>query len=644
MSLWLTIITKVKNKLKLFRQTLQNMGWRYVRFRTLFELKRKTGLLKKQFPTKVDARSFISLKEWKQLPVRYFFESREEVQVERRPNAKLERAFQHIKQGKLAYFNATIYNIGRDYDWLTNPSNNYHYDPQKHWLDIPDLSEEAGDIKYVWEKSRFSYLYTIIRYDFHFQQDQAAFVLEEIKDWIEKNPVNCGPNWRCSQEISLRILNWLFALHYYKESTELTEVRFQTILNSIYWQLHHVRTNINFSRIAVRNNHAVTETLMLYLGGLFFPFFPESKTWKEQGKAWFEEEITYQVYEDGTFLQFSHNYHRVLIQLMTIAIYLAELNGEKFADVVYERAKRSLNYLYQCLEKSNGHLPNYGANDGALFFKLNDQTYRDYRPQLNALAYFFNRQHLFEDKNIQEDAEWFSSDFTSLSNRLPFDLTQKKLNKFSKGGYYTMRDADSFTFIKCGSYKDRPSHADNLHIDIWYKGDNILQDAGTYRYNTSPELMRYFNGTAAHNTITLGKEDQMQKGPRFIWWHWSEAKMAELEERERDYRFKGIIRAFQHINKDILHKRVVIKNKSLPVWHIKDEVEHKTNLPIQQFWNVSDTFEANFDIKAVDENKQPITARRQIGYYSSQYGVKKETAVIVFATTTKVIHTTIAHR
>ncbi len=38
------------------------------------------------------------------------------------------------------------------------------------------------------------------------------------------------------------------------------------------------------------------------------------------------------------------------------------------------------------MNDSNGWLPNYGANDGALFFRLNECHYRDYRPQLQALA------------------------------------------------------------------------------------------------------------------------------------------------------------------------------------------------------------------------------------------------------------------
>ena len=37
----------------------------------------------------------------------------------------------------------------------------------------------------------------------------------EIEDWILKNPINKGPNYKCSQEITIRIFNWLFVLNYY---------------------------------------------------------------------------------------------------------------------------------------------------------------------------------------------------------------------------------------------------------------------------------------------------------------------------------------------------------------------------------------------------------------------------------------------
>lgn len=127
--------------------------------------------------------------------------------------------------------------------------------------------------------------------------------------------------------------------------------------------------------------------MTLYLIGLLFPQFPDAKEWKEKGKKWFEEEIKYQIAEDGTFLQFSMNYHRVVVQLLTLAIAVADNNGELFCKEVYERSYQSLNFLYQCQDELSGYLPNYGANDGALFFRLNDCDYRDYRPQLDALHF-----------------------------------------------------------------------------------------------------------------------------------------------------------------------------------------------------------------------------------------------------------------
>ena len=55
-------------------------------------------------------------------------------------------------------------------------------------------------------------------------------------------------------------------------------------MHSIYWQIHHVYHNIHFSRISVRNNHAITETLMLYVSGKLFPFFPNVNNGVKKGK------------------------------------------------------------------------------------------------------------------------------------------------------------------------------------------------------------------------------------------------------------------------------------------------------------------------------------------------------------------------
>ena len=615
---------------------VSNMGWRYISFRVRHELLRRSGLLMKKFPAAPVFKKYIELDAWKQQPALFFFKDKESIAIPKEPVSSLKETFEQIKSGKFLLFNSILTDLGTDYDWVTNPDSGFHYDVKKHWTKIADYSKEAGDIKFVWDKSRFSYLYDIIRYDYHFEVDCDQLVFNDIISWIEGNPVNCGPNYRCSQEMSLRVLNWTFALFYYRNSPFLTEEIFGHIQYAIYWHMDHVYNNIDFSRIAVRNNHAITETLTLYLAGIFYPQFPGAAAWKKKGKAWFEQEIAYQVYEDGTFLQFSMNYHRIVVQLLTWGIALSEKNGEQFSDVVYDRAKKSLAFLRTCMVEENGWLPNYGANDGALFFKLSNTHYRDYRPQLQALAMVLNGDSGISQ--LYEDAEWYGCEGKIKVGKTPADGAYS----FAKGGYYIIREPRTLTFIKCGSYKDRPSQADNLHLDVWYKGENILLDAGSYKYNTEEKTLRYFTGTASHNTVMLDDKDQMLKGGRFIWYYWPQCKSAELREDKESFVFNGSVSAYRYVADGIVHKRTVIKQKGMAVWEIKDEL---VNMPggatMRQLWHLPLNRKNRVIIKAKDEKGTALSPIKQDGWYSSLYGQKEKTEECNFSSTNNFIDTII---
>jgi hypothetical protein len=542
---------------------------------------------------------------------------------EKKPDSKLKKAFEKIMNGEISFFSAQYVDLGLDYDWLTNPDSGFRYDINKHWTVVEDYSKEAGDIKYVWEKSRFSFLYTIIRYDYHFNENHASFVFEQITDWIEKNPLNCGPHYKCSQEISLRLFNWIFALYFYKNTEVLTGEIFQKIIRSIYWQLHHVYHNIRFSRITVRNNHALTETLALYIVSSLFPQFPHASKWKRKGKKGFEQEIAYQIYDDGAYLQFSMNYHRVVIQLLTWAIQIAGLNRETFAPVVYDRAYKSINFLFQCQEESNGYLPNYGSNDGALFFQLSGNDYRDYRPQLNALHILLTGKSLYNE--TYEDALWYGNGIN-----LNFEPLKKQYGtiRFETGGYYLIRESETLTFIRCGKHKDRPAHADNLHIDVWYKGENLLADGGTYKYNAKDDELKYFMGTASHNTVMLNEDDQMLKGERFIWYCWSQAMDVHLEEYADYYEFRGKVACFRYLSSRIVHERIVRKFKNKPEWIIEDIIHNKPDkTQLNQLWHSPAGERLIFDSKAIMKKGKTD--------YSTRYGQKESIDQFAFCTDTK---------
>lgn len=621
------------NKLNNAAQLIKNMGWRYIVFRVNFELKKRTGLFEKKFPTAPPLKAFYTLASWKINAKPFFFSSKEDLSFNSPVSDSLRNDFEMLSDFKLQFFSSLEYSLGKNYDWMTNPDNNFKYNDQTHWVNINDYSKDAGDIKFVWEPSRFSFTYTLIRYEQHTGIDCSKEVFAEIERWIDSNQLNSGPNFKCSQEISLRVLNWTFALYYYKNSHNLTEQLFDKIQHYIYWQAHHVYENINFSRIAVRNNHAITETLLLYLVGLLYPDFPKAAKWKKDGKRWFEEEIAYQIYEDGTFLQFSMNYHRVVIQLLTWATRLAELNNEKFSDIVYHRAKESVLFLTACMDKDSGWLPNYGANDGALFFKLSDNHYRDYRPQLEALSYSLGLKWGLEKF---EDALWY---------RLSPDNTGETITindgtfTFDKGGYYVFRYNASMVFIRCGNHKDRPSQADNLHLDIWYKGINILHDAGSYKYNTDENWLKYFMGTQSHNTVMLNGFDQMQKGARFIWYHWSQTEGVSITETDNSITFEGTIKAFQYINKNLRHTRKVTMSKNRPEWIVEDIVINKPkDLELKQLWHTCYPEQINFKAQSANAEIVPI---KNDGYYSIFYGKKEVGTELIFSSINEIITTII---
>ncbi|MCF2489723.1 alginate lyase family protein [Dyadobacter sp. CY347] len=615
---------------------LEDMGIRYAIFRIWHEIQVRTGLLTLRFPVDKKHLPSFSREKWLDQKIQFVFDPAD-LNLKKDPSlSRLQERAAQLRQNKFLYFHDQWRTVS---DWHTNPENGFIYEKNTHWSKIPTLSKQAGDIKYVWEKSRFCFLFDLLRYDFHFKNDHSRVVFAFISDWIDQNPVNRGPNWCCGQEISLRALNWTFAIHYYKNSETLSSALFNKIVQSIYEQMRRVAKHIPFSRTAVRNNHALTETLALYVIGTFFPHFPESGEWKRDGKKWFEEEIGFQVYEDGTFLQFSMNYHRVVVQLLTFAISIAKQNGDKWADIVYDRAKKSLHFLRSCQDEATGWLPNYGNNDGALFFPLTECHFRDFRPQLQALANILNLKLGYEKGPWIEEAAWFNLNFHRGTHET---FQPKPVTSFEQGGYYMIRETQTLTFLRCGAYKNRPFQADNMHLDIWANGVNILRDAGSYSYNTDEKWLRYFAGTASHNTVMLGDFDQMRKGPRFMWFNWIKRAKAFVDEDIDSFYIHGEFEGFQQLGKGIKHQRSVTKLKEKRHWIIEDHIENRPDyLPMHQIWHPHPDFFQHYVITAEDNHGNEIKLEKTEGWHSETYGKKVACGRLVFASFGNYIRTVI---
>lgn len=616
-------------------QVLRNMGWRYFGYRVWHDFRKRSGLLARAYPPVLPEETLVSLDAWRGDRPRFLFDHRGALPPwpAERDGSVLAAAAARVLQGDVQFFSSTWYTREHVAGWTRHPETGYEFGAGRHWTAYESLDPKAGDIKYVWERARFTHLLIVMRHDRCSGDDHSNEVIAEILDFIEKNPPNMGPNYVCSQEISLRVMNWLFLLSFYRQAAALTEERFSLIMRSVRIQLCHVYANINFSRIAVRNNHAITECAMLYVAGVLFPEFPEARRWRRDGLRWLTQEVEYQIYPDGTHLQYSTNYHRVVLQVLSYVIAVAGRNSERLPEVIVERFGNSIAFLYRCQDAVTGKLPNYGANDGALFYPLSNADYRDYRPQLDAAYYLLTGENLYT--GTYEDREWLGE--AGASRRGAFSLTmQDGLFSFPDGGVYVLRDQGTVTFFKCAAYtRNRPSHADGLHLDIWVDGDNVLFDGGSYKYNTSPEETRYFSGTESHNTVMLGDTDQMRKGPRFIWFDWTDEARCTVSDTESDWVIEGQIRAFTSLGKSIFHQRIIRKCKGRAQWSVRDVVTNKpADVVLRQLWHTA-VGQQRLTLAATDNEVS------KDAFVSDYYGRKEACRQIEYQTTGMELHTSI---
>ncbi len=117
-----------------------------------------------------------------------------------------------------------------------------------------------------------------------------------------------------------------------------------------------------------------------------------------------------------------------------------------------------------------------------------------------------------------------------MMNLLPGWFTRESDKKiplpspYLSDSYHRMGSESDWAVIRATAYKNRPFQADQLHVDLWQNGQNILMDAGTFSYNASSPWDNSLAGAFVHNTATIDGEDQMTRAGRFLWLDWAQGR------------------------------------------------------------------------------------------------------------------------
>jgi asparagine synthase (glutamine-hydrolysing) len=205
----------------------------------------------------------------------------------------------------------------------------------------------------------------------------------------------------------------------------------------------------------------------------------------------------------------------------------------------------------------DGRLPNYGANDGAHPMILSCTDFSDFRPLVQALSVASRGERLYEPGPWDEMPAWL---FGHSALDLPLRPSSRKSVSFRSSGYHVLRGNDERTFItfRCGSLCDRFSQIDMLHLDFFWRGHNVLVDAGSYLYNGAERWHRHFQGTASHNTVVVDGADQMIAHRRFKNLYWTHADLLRFSDGLDHGIAEGEHRGYHRAPIGCLHRRAVL--------------------------------------------------------------------------------------
>lgn len=392
-------------------------------------------------------------------------------------------------------------------------------DPTAHW----SRARVRGDIKDIWELSRFTWAPVLARAwrvtgDPKYLDTLNAW----LRDWTSANPVNAGANWSCGQEASIRLMHVLLA-------SEIIGSQGST-LGLARFVREHVRRIATTTAYAIGqdNNHGTSEAVGLYVGGLWLTRYGDGSAarYVRRGRAMLEERVGRLVMPDGSFSQYSVNYHRLLLDTLCVAEWYRSMSKDvPFSKAFYGRAGAATLWLYGMVDPLSGDAPNIGANDGARLLGLMSRPYRDFRPTVQLAGALFNDKRAYDCSECDEPLLWLGLDLPTVRMEPPSSQT------YQDGGWATLHApvGDSWACVKFPVYRFRPSHADALHLDLWSGGLNILRDGGTFGYATDSEWLTYFAGTASHNTVQFDRRDQMPRIGRFLFGEWLRGTAGELQ-------------------------------------------------------------------------------------------------------------------
>lgn len=491
----------------------------------------------------------------------------------------IERA-EMILRGRVSLLGYENLDFDQPINWHYEPLSAKHI-PLKPWYDFKELeTEDTGDKKIVWELNRHQHFFTLgVAYWLTKDEIFAETFVNHLESWIEQNPPGLGINWVSSLELALRVISWIWAFHFFKDSPFFSDELFLKATKILY--LHGQRIETYLSTYYSPNTHLTGEALGLYYLGTQMPFLVEAERWRQLGERILLEQIEKQVWQDGVYFEQSSWYARYTADFYIHFLILRKLFDTHDENISFLKAKLQLllDFLMY-ITRPDGTTPLIGDDDGGKVLPLSYLPPNDFRPTLATASVLFSRgDYKFVSGEAIEGIMWLlgSNGIESFKSLKAYEPAQTS-KFFGVGGYFVMRDGwdktDNFMIVDAGKMGDLTgghSHADTLSIELSALGKLFLVDPGTYTYHESESTRDYFRSTLAHNTLSIDRESSSEPSGKFSWKTKANAFVHKCLIEERFDFLEASHDGYKRLNPPVIHTRGVLFLKN-DYWIMRDFV------------------------------------------------------------------------
>ena len=368
-----------------------------------------------------------------------------------------------------------------DIDWLYQPGDDpewtFAVNRMRAWVCMGQAYAITGDEKYP-----------------------EAFV-RQMCHWIKtikrKDPAAANA-WR-TIETGIRLENWLKTYQYMKDSPAVTDDVTAMFHDSVTEHAEFIMTVWNSFNLM--SNWGVLANHGLFLAGCMLQQTDRTREYITESLDRLAHAAQVQVYPDGVHWEQSLMYHNEVMRCFLDVILVAMRCGVELPYIIPEKTREML-YAALVAAKPNGHEIMMGDSDDI-----------DQRDLISIGAYLFNDGLLkFGGYQLLDfDSVWNLGYDAAMEYEtiIPIEPTDTAHALADSGNFYSRSSWSSdaaFVHFHCGTLGGGHGHADKLHIDLFYGGEDILLDPGRYTY-VSKEERYWYKMPWAHNTITVDGTD-----------------------------------------------------------------------------------------------------------------------------------------